>query len=58
MPRLMLTDEIWSKLRMIIIQFNIYDKPSLRQTVEGISGLAYNNYLKNKYHGKDRTSWD
>lgn len=36
MPRLMLTDELWSKLRVIMIQFNIYDKPSLRQTVEGI----------------------
>jgi transposase len=36
MPRLMLTDERWSKLRLIMKQFGIYDKPNLRQTVEGI----------------------
>jgi transposase len=36
MPRLMLTDERWSKLRLIMKKFSIYDKPNLRQTVEGI----------------------
>ena len=36
MPRLMLSDEHWSKLRVIMRQQGIYDKPSLRLTVEGI----------------------
>jgi hypothetical protein len=34
MPRLMLTDEHWSKLRTIMRERGIYDKPSLRKTVE------------------------
>ena len=36
MPRTMLTDEHWSKLRGIMRQERIYDKPNLRNTVEGI----------------------
>lgn len=36
MPRLMLTNERWSKLRGIMRQHGIYDKPHLRQIVEGI----------------------
>ena len=32
----MLSDELWSKLREIMRQERIYDKPGLRQTVEGI----------------------
>jgi len=36
MPRLMLTDERWSKLRTIMLQLGIYDKPNLRKKVEGI----------------------
>lgn len=32
----MLTDERWSKLRTIMRQHGIYDKPGLRKTVEGI----------------------
>ena len=36
MPRLMLCDEFWSKLRRIMYQQNIYDKDNLRLTVEGI----------------------
>ena len=36
MPRLMLTDEHWSKLRTIMREHGIYDKPNLRRTVEGI----------------------
>jgi len=36
MPRLMLTDEHWSKLRSIMREHGIYDKPTLRKTVEGI----------------------
>ena len=36
MPRLMLTDEHWSKLRTIMLAHGIYDKPHLRKTVEGI----------------------
>ena len=36
MPRLLLTDEYWSKLKPIMLETGIYDKPTLRQTVEGI----------------------
>ena len=36
MTRLMLTDELWSKLKMIMLQHGIYDKPNLRIMVEGM----------------------
>lgn len=36
MARLMLTDETWSKLRVIMQQHRIYDKPNLRMIVEAI----------------------
>ena len=36
MPRLMLTDEHWSKLRIIMRENGIYDKPKLRKKVEGM----------------------
>lgn len=36
MPRLMLTDELWSKLQPIMSESGIYDKPELRKTTEGI----------------------
>ena len=36
MPRFMLTDEHWSKLRTILLDAQIYDKPELRKTVEGM----------------------
>lgn len=36
MPRLMLTEEHWSKLRLIMCKQGIYDKPNLRKIVEGI----------------------
>jgi len=36
MPRLMLSDELWSKLRKILCQHGIYDKRDLRMTVEGM----------------------
>lgn len=36
MTRLMLTEEHWSKLRPIMLQYGIYDKPNLRTMVEGM----------------------
>jgi transposase len=36
MPRQMLNDEHWSKLKAIMLEERIYDKPNLRNTVEGI----------------------
>lgn len=36
MPRTMLTDKLWLKLLPILADNNIYDKPNLRLTVEGI----------------------
>ena len=36
MPRLMLTDELWSRLELIMLNSGIYDKRKLRLTVEGI----------------------
>ena len=36
MPRFMLTDEHWSKLKPIFLQQSIYNKPHLRLTIEGM----------------------
>ena len=36
MTRLMLSDELWSKLRTIMRQNGVYDKSHLRLTVEAI----------------------
>ncbi|MFC0709461.1 transposase [Azorhizophilus paspali] len=36
MPRLMLSDERWSKLENVLLQQTVYHKPDLRMTVEGM----------------------
>jgi hypothetical protein len=36
MPLLILTDEHWSELQVIMREASIYGKPNLRITVEGI----------------------
>ncbi len=36
MPRLSLNDELWSKLRVSLLQFGVYDKRNLRKMVEGM----------------------
>lgn len=36
MPRLMLSDELWSKLKDMMLQHRIYNKPDLRMSVEGM----------------------
>lgn len=36
MPRQMLTDEYWEKLKTVMLGLGVYAKPQLRQTVEGI----------------------
>lgn len=36
MPRQLFTDEYWNKFKTIMLNLGIYDKPRLRQTVEGI----------------------
>jgi hypothetical protein len=36
MPRLLLTDEHWSKLKQIMLESDIYDKSNLRTTLEGV----------------------
>ncbi len=36
MPRTMLTDEHWTRLRPILLELNLYDKVNLRRTVEGV----------------------
>jgi len=36
MPRLMLSDEFWSKLEKILLQEAIYNKCNLRLTVESV----------------------
>ena len=35
MPRLVLSDEHWSKLRPVMLQMGIYDKRELRTTLGG-----------------------
>lgn len=36
MPRQMFTDDLWLKLKAIMMAVGIYNKPFLRQTLEGI----------------------
>ena len=36
MPRTLLTNELWSKLLVILLELGLYDKPNLRKTIEGI----------------------
>jgi len=36
MPRTILKDEHWTRLRPILLELNIYDKGNLRQTIERI----------------------
>lgn len=36
MPRQLFTDGYWNKFKAIMLSLGIYDKPSLRQTIEGI----------------------
>ena len=36
MSRTMLTDEHWSKLKVIMLKDRVYDKPKHRNTMEGI----------------------
>ena len=36
MARLMLSDELWSKLKGIMLQHHIYNKPNLPMMVEGM----------------------
>jgi hypothetical protein len=40
MARLMLNDELWSKLKEIMLQHQIYNKPNLRMMVEAIRTYA------------------
>ena len=35
-PRTLLTDELWTKLLAIFLEFDLYDKPNLRKTFEGV----------------------
>jgi len=37
MPRLMLNDEHWSKLKSILLEDRAYDKPEHRKTLEAIA---------------------
>ena len=36
MPRTLLTDEYWPKLLAILLELGLYDKPNLRNVIEGI----------------------
>lgn len=36
MPRTMLTNENWTRLRFILLELNIYDEGNIRLTVEGV----------------------
>ena len=36
MPRLMLNNKQWTRLKAILLKQGIYDKENLRKTVEGI----------------------
>ena len=36
MPQLILTDELWSKLKAILLEDRVYNKPEHRNTMGGI----------------------
>ena len=36
MPRLMLTDEQWSKLKAILLEDRVYNKSEHKQTIESV----------------------
>ena len=36
MPRTMLKEEHWTRLKPILLDLNIYDKGNLRNTIEGV----------------------
>ncbi|WP_032137646.1 IS5 family transposase [Kingella negevensis] len=57
MPRLMLNNKQWARLKAISLKQGIYDKENLRKTVEGIlyhmrTGIPWRDLPK--YFGKSR----
>ena len=58
MPRLMLNNKQWTRLKAILLKQGIYDKENLRKTVEGIlyhmrTGIPWRDLPK--YFGKSNT---
>ena len=56
--RLMLNDKQWKRLKSILLEIGLYDKPNLRKTVEGVLyrmrvGLPWRDLPK--YFGKHNT---
>ncbi len=49
MPRLMLTDEHWSKLRTIMREHGIYDKPNLRMVENVFARLKHFRAIATRY---------
>ena len=45
MARLLLSDERWSKLKEIMLQHKIYNKPNLRMIVEAMFTAKYNVHM-------------
>ena len=41
MPTAIITEEQWQKLKPILLDLNIYDKPSLKETFLGMVILPY-----------------
>lgn len=35
-PKLMLNDKQWKRLKSILLEIGLYDKPNLQKTVEGV----------------------
>lgn len=57
-PKLMLNDKQWKRLKSILLEIGLYDKPNLQKTVEGVLyrmqvGLPWRNLPK--YFGKHNT---
>ena len=57
-PRLMLNDKQWKRLKPILLEIGLYDKPNLQKTVEGVLyrmqvGLPWRDLPK--YFGKHNT---
>ena len=54
MLRLMLNDELWSKLRESMLQHRIYDKPNLRMIVKRLETLFVKNHPFQAWEHKNK----
>ena len=57
MPRLMLNDELWSKLREIMLQHRIYDSEEIREQIKQKLSIPIIPRKKNSKTGNSDIDW-